>query len=35
MPVVSITLLPGYDHATQHRMVNRVANTVRSVIAMA
>jgi phenylpyruvate tautomerase PptA (4-oxalocrotonate tautomerase family) len=33
MPVVSITLLPGYDTATQHRMVNRVAQTVRSVIA--
>lgn len=33
MPVVSITLLPGYDQATQHRMVNRVANAVRSVIA--
>lgn len=33
MPVVSITLLPGYDPATQHRMVNRVAQAVRSVIA--
>ena len=33
MPVVSITLLPGYDTDTQHRMVNRVANAVRSVIA--
>jgi phenylpyruvate tautomerase PptA (4-oxalocrotonate tautomerase family) len=33
MPVVSITLLPGYDQATQHRMVNAVANAVRSVIA--
>jgi phenylpyruvate tautomerase PptA (4-oxalocrotonate tautomerase family) len=33
MPVVAITLLPGYDTATQHRMVNRVANAVRSVIA--
>jgi phenylpyruvate tautomerase PptA (4-oxalocrotonate tautomerase family) len=33
MPVVSITLLPGYDQSTQHRMVNRVANAVRSVIA--
>jgi phenylpyruvate tautomerase PptA (4-oxalocrotonate tautomerase family) len=32
MPVVSITLLPGYDQDTQHRMVNRVANAVRSVI---
>lgn len=32
MPVVSITLLPGYDPSTQHRMVNRVANAVRSVI---
>jgi len=33
MPVVSITLLPGYEADTQHRMVNRVANAVRSVIA--
>ena len=33
MPVVSITLLPGYAQATQHRMVNRVAHAVRSVIA--
>jgi len=33
MPVVSITLLPGYDADTQHRMVNRVAAAVRSVIA--
>lgn len=33
MPVVSITLLPGYDPDTQHRMVNRVAEAVRSVIA--
>jgi len=33
MPVVSITLLPGYEQATQHRMVNRVAQAVRSVIA--
>lgn len=33
MPVVSITLLPGYDQATQHRMVNAVAKSVRSVIA--
>jgi len=33
MPVVSITLLPGYDPDTQHRMVNSVANAVRSVIA--
>lgn len=32
MPVVSITLLPGYDPNTQHRMVNRVADAVRSVI---
>ena len=32
MPVVSITLLPGYDPDTQHRMVNRVASAVRSVI---
>ncbi len=33
MPVVSITLLPGYAQDTHHRMVNRVANAVRSVIA--
>ncbi len=33
MPVVSITLLPGYETSTQHRMVDRVANAVRSVIA--
>jgi phenylpyruvate tautomerase PptA (4-oxalocrotonate tautomerase family) len=32
MPVVSITLLPGYEQDTQHRMVNRVADAVRSVI---
>ena len=32
MPVVSITLLPGYAPQTQHRMVNRVAQAVRSVI---
>jgi phenylpyruvate tautomerase PptA (4-oxalocrotonate tautomerase family) len=32
MPVVSITLLPGYAPDTQHRMVNRVAQAVRSVI---
>jgi phenylpyruvate tautomerase PptA (4-oxalocrotonate tautomerase family) len=32
MPVVSITLLPGYAADTQHRMVNRVAQAVRSVI---
>ncbi len=32
MPVVSITLLPGYPPETQHRMVNRVAQAVRSVI---
>jgi phenylpyruvate tautomerase PptA (4-oxalocrotonate tautomerase family) len=32
MPVVSITLLPGYAPETQHRMVNRVAQAVRSVI---
>ncbi len=32
MPVVSITLLPGYASETQHRMVNRVAQAVRSVI---
>ena len=32
MPVVSVTLLPGYTPDTQHRMVNRVAQAVRSVI---
>lgn len=32
MPVVSITLLLGHEQATQHRLVNRVANAVRSVI---
>ena len=32
MPVVSITLLPGYAAETQHRMVNRLAQAVRSVI---
>ena len=32
MPVVSITLLPGYASETQHRMVNRLAQAVRSVI---
>jgi phenylpyruvate tautomerase PptA (4-oxalocrotonate tautomerase family) len=32
MPVVSITLLPGYAVQTQHRLVNRLAQAVRSVI---
>jgi phenylpyruvate tautomerase PptA (4-oxalocrotonate tautomerase family)/ketosteroid isomerase-like protein len=32
MPVVSISLLPGYAAETQHRMVNRLAQAVRSVI---
>jgi phenylpyruvate tautomerase PptA (4-oxalocrotonate tautomerase family)/ketosteroid isomerase-like protein len=32
MPVVSITLLPGYAAETQHRVVNRLAQAVRSVI---
>ena len=32
MPVVSVTLLPGYAAETQHRMVNRLAQAVRSVI---
>jgi phenylpyruvate tautomerase PptA (4-oxalocrotonate tautomerase family)/ketosteroid isomerase-like protein len=32
MPVVSITLLPGYAAETQQRMVNRLAQAVRSVI---
>jgi phenylpyruvate tautomerase PptA (4-oxalocrotonate tautomerase family) len=33
MPVVSITLLPGYDADTQERLVGRVAQATRSVIA--
>ena len=32
MPVVSISLLPGYAAETQQRMVNRLAQAVRSVI---
>ena len=33
MPVVSITLLPGYDAETEQRLVHRVAQAARSVIA--
>lgn len=33
MPVVSITLLPGYSAAARERLVGRVARSVRSVIA--
>lgn len=33
MPIVSITLLPGYDAAAQERLVGRVAQATRSVIA--
>lgn len=33
MPVVSITLLPGYSKEAQQRLVGRVARSVRSVIA--
>ena len=33
MPVISITLLPGYDVATQDRLLTRVAQATRSVIA--
>lgn len=33
MPVVSITLLPGYSKETETKMVGRVAMAVRSVIA--
>ena len=29
MPVVSITLLPGYDADTQERLVSRVAQATR------
>ena len=34
MPVVSITLLPGYDAETEQRLVHCVAQAVRSVIAV-
>ena len=33
MPVVSITLLPGYSPQARERLVERTARTVRSVIA--
>ena len=32
MPVISITLLPGYDAATEERLVRRLALAARSVI---
>ena len=35
MPVVSITLLPGYSQSAKERLVARVARSVRSVIAAA
>ena len=33
MPVISVTLLPGYDAATEERLVQRLALAARSVIA--
>ncbi|CAN1541053.1 hypothetical protein MCERE1_01758 [Burkholderiaceae bacterium] len=33
MPVITVTLLPGYPAETQHRLVQRLADTARSVIA--
>jgi phenylpyruvate tautomerase PptA (4-oxalocrotonate tautomerase family) len=35
MPVISVTLLPGYEAEVQHRLVQRLALTARSVIAAA
>ena len=32
MPVISVTLLPGYPPEAQHRLVQRLAHTARSVI---
>ena len=32
MPVISVTLLPGYPPEAQHRLVQRLAQTARSVI---
>ncbi len=32
MPVISVTLLPGYESDAQHRLVQRLAQTARSVI---
>jgi phenylpyruvate tautomerase PptA (4-oxalocrotonate tautomerase family) len=32
MPVISVTLLPGYPQEAQHRLVQRLAHTARSVI---
>ena len=33
MPVITVTLLPGYPPQAQHRLVQRLADTARSVIA--
>ena len=33
MPVITVTLLPGYPPEAQHRLVQRLADTARSVIA--
>lgn len=33
MPITQITLLPGYDQSTRERLVQRVSDAVRSVIA--
>jgi phenylpyruvate tautomerase PptA (4-oxalocrotonate tautomerase family) len=33
MPVIQVTLLPGYSSAAEERIVNRLADAVRSVIA--
>ena len=32
MPVISVTLLPGYPQDAQHRLVQRLAHTAKSVI---
>ena len=32
MPVITVTLLPGYPAESQHRLVQRLADTARSVI---
>jgi len=32
MPVISVTLLPGYPQDAQQRLVQRLAHTARSVI---
>ena len=33
MPVITVTLLPGYPPEAQHLLVQRLADTARSVIA--